>query len=403
MGKKDDSANGSGRPRTSFWYTFIKIIKIMTLMLFMGVLFTGGAAAGYVASLVKSDPVRSYNEIYNKINNNNLTGFAYFRDKSLIGQLQTDEDRQLVSLDHVSPHFIDAITSAEDRYFYQHHGVVPSSIARAGIQQLTGSSVQTGGSTLTQQLIKQTILSPKQTMDRKFKEIFLALRVERMFTKDQILTAYINKMYLGKSYQGSNLYGIEAAAQGIFGVSAKDLNIAQSAYLAGMFQAPYSYIPFNDGGRKAGIVRQKYVLSRMLEDHKINQNEYEEALKYDIKAHLNTKPKEKAFDKYPYLTVEIEERAAVELLNQDLEKNPDLKKQNYQTLLEEKKRKFGRVAIISTQRLIKHSTIKCRPLVRMRIISALIYRITSGTRNGPISLSRLVLFSFRIKQALSLA
>jgi penicillin-binding protein 1B len=340
MDKKADSANGSGRPRKNIWYTLIRIIKIMTLLLFMVVLFSGGAAAGYVASLVKSDPVRSYNEIYNKINNNNLTGFAYFRDKSLIGQLQTEEDRQLVSLDQVSPHFIDAIISAEDRYFYQHHGVVPSSIARAGLQQLSGSSVQTGGSTLTQQLIKQTILSPKQTMDRKFKEIFLALRTERMFTKDQILTAYINKMYLGQKY-GSNLYGIETAANSIFGVSAKQLNIAQSAYLAGMFQAPYSYSPFKKpGGLKAGTEREKYVLSRMLEDHKISQSEYEDALKYNIGAHLNTKPKEKAFDKYPYLTVEIEDRAAAELLKQDMDKNPDLKKQNYQTLLEDKKKEI---------------------------------------------------------------
>ncbi|WP_286885734.1 transglycosylase domain-containing protein [Aneurinibacillus sp. UBA3580] len=339
MEKQNGSVNTPDRPRRkkSFWHTLLIVFQVSAILFFMGVLFAGGTAAGYVASLVKSDPVRSYNEIYQKISANNLTGFAYFRDKKMIGQLITAEDRRLVSHKEVSPHLIDAIIATEDKYFYEHNGIVPSAIARAALQQITNSPVQTGGSTLTQQLIKQTILSPKVTPERKFKEIFLALRMERMFSKEQILDAYINKMYFGQNANRTNLYGVQAAAKGIFGVDAKDLNIAQSAYLAGMLQAPYSYIPFKEKGLKLGKERQKLVLSRMLENGKITKQQYDEALAYDIKAHLLTNPPKPAIERYPYLMIEIEERAAKILLDQDFEKNPELKNEPYSKLLEEKR------------------------------------------------------------------
>ncbi|AMA73824.1 MULTISPECIES: transglycosylase domain-containing protein [Aneurinibacillus] len=338
MEKQNGSASTPDRPRRkkSIWHTLLIIFQVSAILFFMGVLFACGTAAGYVASLVKDDPVRSYNEIYQKISTNNLTGFAYFKDKTMIGQLITAEDRRLVSHKEVSPHLIDAIISTEDKYFFEHNGIVPSAIARAGIQQITGASVQTGGSTLTQQLVKQTILSPEQTMERKFKEIFLALRIERMFSKEQILDAYINKMYFGKNANGSNVYGVQAAAKGIFGVNAKDLNIAQSAYLAGMLQAPSSYIPFKKRGLQLGKERQKIVLNRMLENGKITKQQYDEALAYDIEAHL-AKPTPKAFEKYPFLMMEIEKRAAEILLQQDFEKKPELKNQPYEKLLEEKR------------------------------------------------------------------
>jgi penicillin-binding protein len=342
MDHKNDSSN---RPNTSvkkrnIWRTLLVIFQISAILFFMGVFFAGGVAGGYVASLVKDDPVRSYNEINKELSSNNLTGFAYFRDKTLIGQLQTTEDRRLVTHKEVSPYFIDAVISTEDKEFYQHRGVVPTAIARAGIQQITGSTVQTGGSTLTQQLVKQTFLTRAQTMERKFREIFLAMRVERMFSKDQILDAYINKMYFGKSANGSNVYGIQAAAKGIFGVDAKDLNVPQSAYLAGMLQAPYNYIPFKayqKNGLKAGLKRQKLVLSRMLENGKITNTQYDEALSYNIEGHLAQQQSIKAYENYPYLTMEIEKRAAEVLVNQDIEKNPDLKTKNFNQLVEERR------------------------------------------------------------------
>ncbi|RXT13502.1 transglycosylase domain-containing protein [Ammoniphilus sp. CFH 90114] len=320
------------------------ITQLTILLIFMGVFFAGGAAAGYIASLVKEDPVRSYEDVSEQVFSNHLTGFAYFNDKALIGQLRAEEDRRLVKKEEVSPHLINAIIATEDRHFYEHRGVDLKAIVRASLQDILGSPVQTGGSTLTQQLIKQTILTPEVSHERKAREIFLALRIERMFSKDQILEAYMNEMYFGYSANKSNIYGVQAAAKGIFGVEAKDLNIPQSAYIAGMLQAPSRYTPFeeyNAGGLEAGTKRQKLVLNHMLENGYITEQQHKEALAYDIKANL-AQPRERAYRQYPFLMMEIEDRAAKVLVDQDLANDPtknkdDLTRQEYRELLDRKR------------------------------------------------------------------
>jgi penicillin-binding protein 1B len=313
------------RPEKTKWTVVFTVLKVLTLLFFIGIFLIGGTATGYVASLVKDDPVRSHAEIEKKIFSNYLTGFAYFNDKTLIGQLRSEEDRRLVKKEEVSPHLINAIIATEDKHFYEHHGFDPNGVFRAAIESVTGSAVQTGGSTLTQQLIKQTILTPEVSYKRKAKEILLALRLERMFSKDQILEAYMNEMYFGKSASGSNIYGVQAAAKGIFGVDAKALNIPQAAYIAGMLQAPSRYIPFNADGLKAGKGRQKVVLERMRENGYITSLQYNEALQYDIAANL-TQNNPKAYSKYPYLMMEIEERAARALADQEIANDPKLSK-----------------------------------------------------------------------------
>lgn len=332
------------RKGRTVWRILWGITQLTILIVFMGAFFAGGAAAGYIASLVKDDPVRTYEDVSTQVFSNHLTGFAYFNDKALIGQLRAEEDRRLVKKEEVSPHLINAIIATEDRHFYEHRGIDPKAIVRATLQDIMGSPVQTGGSTLTQQLIKQTILSPEVSHERKAREIFLALRVERMFSKDQILEAYMNEMYFGYSANKSNIYGVQAAAKGIFGIDAKDLNIPQSAYIAGMLQAPSRYIPFeqyNPTGLEAGIKRQKLVLSHMLENGYITQQQYNEALAYDIKANL-AQPRERAYRQYPFLMMEIEERAAKVLIDQDLANDPtknkeDLTREEYRELLDRKR------------------------------------------------------------------
>jgi penicillin-binding protein 1B len=332
----DDNPKVKGR---KVWKVISIVLQITALLLVMGAFLTGGVAAGYVASLVKDDPLRSFNEISEKISSNYLTGFAYFNDKTLIGQLRAEEDRRLVKKNEVSPHLINAIIATEDRHFYEHHGIDTGGIIRATAQDLLGSSVQTGGSTLTQQLIKQTLLTPKVTHERKAKEIFLALRVERMFSKDQILEAYMNEMYFGQNANGSNIYGVQAAAKGIFGVDAKDLNIPQAAYIAGMLQAPSRYIPFNQDGLTAGNKRHEVVLARMKENGYINDQQYQDALKYDISAHL-AQSKPAAYSRYPFLMMDIEDRAAKVLVEQDLEKDQktrdSITRDEYRQLLDKK-------------------------------------------------------------------
>src|SRR5699024_10331918 len=133
---------------------------------------------------------------------------------------KSDLHREETSLEDVSDTLLDAVIATEDQYFRKHHGVVPKAIIRAIVQEATNSETKTGGSTLTQQLIKNQMLTNEVSFDRKAKEIMLALRLERSFNKDEILEAYLNIIPYGKNSSGDNVAGIQTASQGIFGVDA---------------------------------------------------------------------------------------------------------------------------------------------------------------------------------------
>ncbi len=333
------------RRRGSRKHPAILALQIVLLLLGMGALLAGGAVTGYVAALVKDEPVRSYDEIHQKIFSNALTGFAYYNDGSLIGQLRAEEDRRLVKKSEVSPYLINALIATEDKYFYEHHGVVFQSTLRGALQELTHQPIVTGGSTLTQQLVKLTILSREVSHERKAREIFNALRIERMFSKDQILEAYLNEVYFGKSANGSNIYGVQAAAKGIFDKDVKDLTLAEASYIAGMVQSPLTYSPFTAEGYERGKERQKTVLDRMLENQYISRQEYDQALNTDLKARL-AKPARRAYSEHPYLMMEIEERAAKALLDQQLaQEGRDksmISSNEYRQLIEDKRREILR-------------------------------------------------------------
>ena len=193
----------------------------------------------------------------------------------------------------------------------------------------------TGGSTITQQLVKRAILENySKTYDRKAKEILLALRLERMYNKEEILNAYLNSLYFGTGSAGQHMYGVQAAAQGIFGVDVKDLNIPQAAYLAGMIQRPNDYNPFKKEGLERGKKRMEMVLENMLDNGKITQQQYEEARSFDIKGAL-TKKKQNAYSRYPYIMMAVEERAAEALMRADgLDPKELSKKGQYQATLQ---------------------------------------------------------------------
>ena len=306
------------------WNMFL----IVTVLLILGGVFAAGVGAGFFASLVKDEPVRAHSSMKEDIYNYEETSTAYFANNQYLGKLQSDLDRQEVKLQDISPYVIKAVISTEDQYFYEHDGVVPKAILRAMYEEFSGAPIVTGGSTLTQQLIKNQILTNEVSFDRKAKEILLAMRLEKILKKDEILEAYLNIVPFGRNSSGRNVAGIQAAAEGIFGVPASKLNLAQSAYLAGLPKNPFVYTPFNNGGEQkedmsAGIKRMQTVLSRMLSAGSITQAEYDEAIKYDIKKNLTTK-KQSSFERYPYLTVEIQRRT-VELLSK-LEAEKDGKK-----------------------------------------------------------------------------
>ncbi|MCK4525357.1 MAG: transglycosylase domain-containing protein, partial [Candidatus Andersenbacteria bacterium] len=157
----------------------------------------------------------------------------------LLYEIHGEERRTIIGLDQVSQHLINATIATEDQDFYKHHGVDFRGIARAIYKDIISGEKLQGGSTITQQLIKNSILTSERTFTRKIKEIILAIETEQKFNKDEIM-----EMYLNQIPYGSNAYGIEAAAQTFFEKSAKDLNISEAALLAGLPKATTYYSPY---------------------------------------------------------------------------------------------------------------------------------------------------------------
>ncbi|MEO3947566.1 transglycosylase domain-containing protein [Gorillibacterium sp. CAU 1737] len=315
----------------AMWVTFKWTFVILLLAGFLG----GGAVYGYVSSVLKSEPVRSHDEIMKKIYEDAITGFVYFDDDTVVGQLRTEEDRQIASFSDIPLKMQEAVMAIEDKDFMTHPGIDLSGSLRAVKQQVLKESVQTGGSTITQQLARRVFLNLDRDITRKIKEMVLSLRLERHMSKDEILTAYLNKVPYGNGSNGYNLYGIKTAAKGIFNVDdLHKLNTAQFAYLAGIPQQPTNFSNYtskgipNEDNIKNAISRQKLVLEKMLENEFITESEYKEALTFDIRKSL-APTKEKAYNTYPYLMIEAEKKAMEILVSVhhpdiDKETQPDL-------------------------------------------------------------------------------
>ncbi|KIL43872.1 transglycosylase domain-containing protein [Jeotgalibacillus soli] len=308
--------SGSWRKNTRISYqVFWNICLILIILGVMGGAFAGGVGAGYFASLVKDEEIIPFEMMESNIYDYTETSDLYFANDVYLGKLRTDLEREEVVLENVSPYLINAVIATEDEYFMEHDGVVPKAIMRALFQEVTNSAVQTGGSTLTQQLIKNQILTNEVSFDRKAKEILLALRLERFFEKDEIIEAYLNVADMGRNSSGRNIAGVQTAAKGIFGVEAKDLTLPQAAFIAGLPQAPFGYTPFtnvgerkDEAGLQPGLQRMQEVLSRMLREESITQEEYDQALAYDITADF-IPASSSSIDEYPWVTRELESRA----------------------------------------------------------------------------------------------
>ena len=161
----------------------------------------------------------------------------YSRDGYLISEIGSRR-RVLISYDEVPEHVVNAFVAAEDRRFWEHPGIDYIGILRALFQLITTGEVEAGGSTLTQQLARDYFLNLDRTSERKFKEISLAVRLEKEFTKEQIMELFLNKMFFGQ-----RAYGVSAAAQVFFNKELQDLNVAEAATLAGVLPAPSRYNP----------------------------------------------------------------------------------------------------------------------------------------------------------------
>ncbi|WP_347277346.1 penicillin-binding protein 1A [Leptolyngbya sp. FACHB-671] len=184
------------------------------------------------------------------------TSYVYDINGTLLDSIHDEVNRDVVDLNSISPDLKRAVIAIEDSQFFFHHGINPGSIARAFLANLEEGRTVEGGSTLTMQLVKNLFLTPERSLSRKVAEAVLALRLEQVFTKDQIL-----EMYLNQVYWGHNTYGVETAAQSYFNKSASELTLAESAMMAGLIQAPESYSPFLD--YQLARQRQSVILSRM--------------------------------------------------------------------------------------------------------------------------------------------
>ncbi len=223
--------------------------------------------------------------------NLNAYSIVYSEEDEIVGKFLL-ENRIPIAYEKIPKTLIQAFLAAEDAEFFQHRGVDYKGIARAMLKNLIAGRIVQGGSTITQQVTKTFFLTPKRSFLRKLREVAYAFALERNFTKEEILSLYLNHIYLG-----NGAYGIEAAAESYFNKRVEQLNLAEIALLAGLVKAPSRYSPVNNLSRAKE--RQNYVLARMTELGFITQGQKEKALQMPLKI----QPRESAFfSKAPYFT-----------------------------------------------------------------------------------------------------
>ena len=207
------------------------------------------------------------------------TSIAYDNKGHQIAVLKGEKDSYYLPIDRIPQYVKDAFIVTEDKKFYSHNGIDIAGIIRAALAMLrnNGSPTQ-GASTITQQLARGTFLSTERTVERKVKEIFIAMDLEKKYTKDQILEFYLNSIYFMNGY-----YGIEAAAKGYFSKSCTELSLAELVFLCAIPNSPTKYDPLKR--YKNTIARKNRILDQMLADGVINRIEYDEA--YNKKIVLN--------------------------------------------------------------------------------------------------------------------
>ncbi|MGL4760316.1 MAG: transglycosylase domain-containing protein [Sarcina sp.] len=290
-----------------------KVFKVLSFTFMFLALTAIVTVAGFAFAVIKST------EDINLADIQNLAQPAQFYSNSgeKVDTLLTTEHRFKLQSKDIPQTLKDAYVSIEDERFYNHQGIDIKRILGAAVfnvkSKLSGSDALQGGSTLTQQLIKNTILTNERKIQRKIKEAYLSIELEKIQSKDDILTAYLNTIPLG-----GVTYGVQAASQRYFSKDANDLNLIESAYIAGITQAPGLYDAFTEKNQEDPsryIKRVKTVLSKMLELGKISQADYDQGIK-DLDA-----GKLKFYYKAPNNSLNYESfnRAVIDQVTQDLQ------------------------------------------------------------------------------------
>ncbi len=255
----------------------VNVVRILAVMVLLAGLALVGAVAGIAKGYMETAPDLNLASLQDQAQ----TSFIYDANGNLITEYKGIENRVMVSIAAMPKYLQQAFVAVEDARFYTHPGVDLKRIVGAFVSNLSSSSTQ-GGSTITQQLIKNTLLSSEQSYKRKIQEAYLAMQLEQKYTKDEILEAYLNTIWLGENY-----YGVQTAAEGYFGKSLAELTLRECAILAGTCNSPYYYNPrrnyytrSKEGVDYVGITndRTDYVLRCMYESQFITYEQYQEAL-----------------------------------------------------------------------------------------------------------------------------
>lgn len=312
--KDKSNALGLGDTFGVFLRTLKLLLNSIAVLLFLFVLFGAGIGVGFVASLFDKVEVPKTEELLTQVSEVSRISKVVYSDGSLVAEVNSDLLRVPVGAGDVSDYLKQAVIATEDETFESHNGVVPKAVLRAALGSV-GFGSSSGGSTLTQQLIKQQLVGDAPTFTRKANEIISALALERNMTKEEILTIYLNVSPFGRNNQGRNIAGAEAAAQGIFGKPASELTVPQAAFIAGLPQSPIVYSPYaSDGTRKSdedmvyGIERYQDVLFNMYRASFLTKEEYETYKAYDIKQDFIA-PAPVTADTKDYLYYEVMEEA----------------------------------------------------------------------------------------------
>ncbi len=240
-------------PRPTTVQTLLRFARL-TLLAGLGLALTGVALVPAVAVLGHAG--RSTDSVID-LGPLDQRSYVYAADGSLLATLRADVDRQPVALSAIPEHTVDAVLAVEDSDFYAHEGVNLRATLRALVANVDSGSTVQGGSTITQQVVKAELVGSKQTIDRKAREAVLARRLEGLMTKDEILERYLNTVYLG-----NGAYGVQAGAETYFGVSVGELDVGQSAFLAGMIANPSTFDPIRRP--EAATARRALALRRLV-------------------------------------------------------------------------------------------------------------------------------------------
>lgn len=274
------------------------ILKFIGICILIGIIGVGGLFLYYKKDLdeIRLDEMTISETVNTYLDRN---GEVLWKDTG------NDDYRLVVDAENISPYMYQATVAIEDRNFYNHIGVDFGALVRATISTLSGKQVQ-GGSTLTQQLIKQVYFADEAQsanrggIARKIKELILAIELERMYSKDQIIT-----MYLNQSPYGGRRNGVESAARTYFGKSAKDLDLAEAALLASIPNNPGVFNPYNEYGHDQLIWRQQYTLDVMAEMGYITKDEAEAAKQVAILDRILPESSQYADMKAPHFLLEV--------------------------------------------------------------------------------------------------